>query len=143
MSKYADGDNICRWFFYAAWIVAGNVHNMSDISGMNCRRRQFMLTFTAWIVAGDDLCCKHWHELSPATIHATATIHAVTPAVGKKNFCKSRFRTLQLEEAHANEINHAIHLANTLFQIKVRYKKYGCRLQWFITVHVSFKAYQR
>ena len=32
-----------------------------------------------------------------------------------------------------------MHLANTLFQIKVRQKKYGCRLQWFITVHVSFK----
>ena len=62
------------------------------------------------------------------------------PAVGKKNFsfCKSSFRSLQLEEANANEINHDIHLANTLFQIKVRYKKYGCRLQWFITVHVSF-----
>ena len=63
--------------------------------------------------------------------------------MGKKNysFCKSRFCSLQLEEAHANEINHDIHLANTLFQIKVRYKKYGCRLQWFITVHVSFKEY--
>ena len=45
-----------------------------------------------------------------------------SPAVGKKNFsfCKSRFRSLQLEEAHANEINHDIHLANTLFQMKVR-----------------------
>ena len=45
-----------------------------------------------------------------------------SPAVGKKNFsfCKSRFRSLQLEEVHANEINHDIHLANTLFQIKVR-----------------------
>ena len=64
-----------------------------------------------------------------------------SPAVGKKNFsfCKSRFRSLQLEEADANEINHDIHLANTLFQIKVRQKKYGCRLQSFITVHVSFK----
>ena len=41
---------------------------------------------------------------------------------GEKNFsfCKSRFRSLQLEEAHANEINHDIHLANTLFQMKVR-----------------------
>ena len=78
-SKYADGDNTCRWFFFhAAWIVAGDVHNISDISGMNWRRRQFMLTLTAWIVAGDDLCCEHRHELSPATIHATATIHAVT-----------------------------------------------------------------
>ena len=38
------------------------------------------------------------------------------------SFCKSSFCTLQLEEAHANEINHDIHLANTLFQIKVRYK---------------------
>ena len=66
-------------FFHAAWIVAGDVHNISDISGMNCRRRQFMLTLTAWIVAGDDLCCEHRHELSPATIHATATFHAVTP----------------------------------------------------------------
>ena len=46
------------------------------------------------------------------------------PAVGKKDFsfCRSRFRSLQLEEAHANEINHDIHLANTLFQIKVRFK---------------------
>ena len=60
--------------------------------------------------------------------------------MGKNNFsfCKSRFRSLQLEEAHANEINYVIHLANTLFQIEVRYKKYGCRLQWFITVHVNF-----
>ena len=62
--------------------------------------------------------------------------------MGKKNFsfCKSRFRSLQLEEADANEINHDIHLANTLFQIKVRQKKYGCRLQSYITVHVSFKV---
>ena len=30
------------------------------------------------------------------------------------SFCYSRFRSLQLEEAHANEINHDIHLANTL-----------------------------
>ena len=64
-------------------------------------------------------------------------------AVGKHfSFCKSRFRSLQLEEAHANEINHDIHLTNTLFQIKVRQKKYGCRLQWYITVHVSFKSPQ-
>ena len=51
-------------------------------------------------------------------------------AVGKKNFsfCKSCFRSLQLEEAHVSEINHDIHLVNTLFQIKVRQKKYGCRL---------------
>ena len=62
------------------------------------------------------------------------------PAVGKKNFsfCESRSSILQLEEAHANEINHDIHLANALFQIKVRYKKYDCRLQWYITVHASF-----
>ena len=33
------------------------------------------------------------------------------------------------------------YLANTLFQIKVRYKKYGWRLQWFITIHVSFKEH--
>ena len=45
-----------------------------------------------------------------------------SPAVGKKNFsfCKSRFRSLQLEKAHANEINHDIHLANTLLLMKVR-----------------------
>ena len=30
---------------------------------------------------------------------------------------------MQLEEADAYEINHDIHLANTLFQIKVRQKK--------------------
>ena len=36
------------------------------------------------------------------------------------SFCKSRFRSLQPEEAHANKINYDIHLANTLFQIKVR-----------------------
>ena len=50
--------------------------------------------------------------------------------MGKKNlsFCTFRFRSLQLEEADANEINQEIHLANTLFQIKVRQKKYGCRL---------------
>ena len=36
------------------------------------------------------------------------------------SFCKSRFRSLQLEEAHANELNHDIYLANTLFQITVR-----------------------
>ena len=43
----------------------------------------------------------------------------------KKNFsfCKSRFRSSQQEEAHANEINNDIHLANTLFEIKVRQKK--------------------
>ena len=38
-------------------------------------------------------------------------------------FCKSLFCSLQLEEAQANEINHDIHLANTLFQLKVRQKK--------------------
>ena len=69
-------------FFHAAWIVAGDVHNINNISSMNCRRRQFMLTLTAWIVAGDDLCREHWHELSLATIHATATIHAVTVSGG-------------------------------------------------------------
>ena len=39
------------------------------------------------------------------------------------SFCKSRLRSLQQGEAQANEINHDIHLANTLFQIKVRQKK--------------------
>ena len=64
-------------------------------------------------------------------------------AVGKKNFsfCKSRFRSLQLEEAHSNEINHDLNLANTLFQIKVRKKKCGCRLQWYFTAHVSFNEH--
>ena len=42
-------------------------------------------------------------------------------------------------KSDANEINHDIHLANTRFQIKARQKKYGCRLQWYITVNVSFK----
>ena len=39
-----------------------------------------------------------------------------SPNIGKKNFsfCKSRLRSLQEEEAHANEINHDIHLANTV-----------------------------
>ena len=48
-----------------------------------------------------------------------------SPAVGKKNFsfCKPRFRSLQLEEGRVNEINHDMHLANTLFQIKTRQKK--------------------
>ena len=48
-----------------------------------------------------------------------------SPAVGKKNFsfCKPRVRSLQLEEARVNEINHDMHLANTLFQIKVRQNK--------------------
>ena len=35
------------------------------------------------------------------------------------SFCKSRVRSLQLEEVHANEINHDIRLANTLFQIRL------------------------
>ena len=56
------------------------------------------------------------------------------------HFVNLASRSLQLEEADANEINHDIHLANTLFQIKVRQKKYGCRLQSFITVHVSFNV---
>ena len=48
-----------------------------------------------------------------------------SPAVGKKifSFCKPRFRSLQLEEAHVNEISHDMHLANNLFQIKGRQKK--------------------
>ena len=35
---------------------------------------------------------------------------------GQKNFsfCKSRFRSLQQEEANANEISHDINLANTV-----------------------------
>ena len=42
-------------------------------------------------------------------------------AVGKNlSFWNYRFRSLQLEEAHANEINHDIHFVNTLFKIKVR-----------------------
>ena len=36
------------------------------------------------------------------------------------SFCRSRSRSLQLEEAYANAINHDMNLANTLFQIKVR-----------------------
>ena len=45
--------------------------------------------------------------------------------MSKKNFsfCKSRFRSLQLEETHANLINHDIQLTNILYQIKVRQKK--------------------
>ena len=36
--------------------------------------------------------------------------------VGKNfSFCYSYFRFLQLEEAHSNEINHDIYLANTMF----------------------------
>ena len=46
----------------------------------------------------------------------------------------------QVVKSHANEINNDIHLANTLFKIKVRWTKYGYRFQWFITVHVSFKV---
>ena len=39
-----------------------------------------------------------------------------SPAVGKIfSFCNSRFRSLQLEGAHAIEINHDIHLVNNLF----------------------------
>ena len=38
------------------------------------------------------------------------------PAVGKTfHFVIIGFRSLQLELAHANEINHVTHLANTLF----------------------------
>ena len=44
--------------------------------------------------------------------------------------------------AHANEIIHDIHLANTLFQKRFTRIKYGCRLQWFITFHVSFNVKQ-
>ena len=41
--------------------------------------------------------------------------------VGKNfSFRNARFRSLQLEEAHANEINHDIHLANVLYYLKVR-----------------------
>ena len=43
-------------YFHAAWIVAGDFHNISDISGMNCCRRRFMLRASAWIVAGDNSC---------------------------------------------------------------------------------------
>ena len=54
---------------------------------------------------------------------------SLSPAGGKKNFsfCKSRFRFLQLEEANVNEINHDIHLANTLFQkgsLEAKSRKY-------------------
>ena len=64
-------------------------------------------------------------SLSVKAIASDLKIVSSSPAVGKKNFsfCKSRFRSLQLEEARANEINHDRHLANTLFQIKVRQKK--------------------
>ena len=54
------------------------------------------------------------------------------------SFCKSRFRSLQPWEAHANEINHDIHLANTLFQKKV-FRKIWLPSEYYITVHVSFK----
>ena len=46
-------------------------------------------------------------------------------------------RSSHLEFLHTNEINHDIHLANTLFLIMVRLKKYGCRCQGYITVYVS------
>ena len=65
------------------------------------------------------------------------------PTVGKIfTFCNSR----STRDPHSsnkqckwNQPLH-IHLANTLFQKRfARKKKYGCRLQWFITFHVSFK----
>ena len=46
-----------------------------------------------------------------------------SPAVGKNiSLCNSRIVLLAAGVTHANEIKHDIHIANTLFQIKVRYK---------------------
>ena len=91
-----------------------------------------------WLSFNKVLLCRP-HGLMVTALASKSRGREFKSRCGQEEFfiCKSRFRSLQLEEAHANEINREIHLANTLFQIKVRYKKYGCRLQWFITVHVS------
>ena len=75
-----------------------------------------------WLSFNTSSVCPVWMAKGLRRWPQDPRVVSSSPVVGKNNFsfCKSRFRSLQLEEAHANEINHDIHLANTLFQIRVR-----------------------
>ena len=79
-------------------------------------------TEKTWLSFNKSTVCPAWMAERLRWWPQNSRVVSSSPAVGKNNFsfCKSRFRSLQLEEVHANEINHDIHLANTLFQIKVR-----------------------
>ena len=76
------------------------------------------LSFNTSLVCQISVILRLWRWLQNPKVVSSSL------AVGKKNssFCKSPFRSLQLKEAHASEINHDIHLVNTLFQIKNRQK---------------------
>ena len=65
------------------------------------------------------MCQVSWHNGHGGGFIHYQKVVSSSPAVGKMNFsfCKSRFRSLQPEEAHSNEINNGMHIANTLFQI--------------------------
>ena len=75
-----------------------------------------------WLSFNTSAVCQVWMAKRLRWWPQNPRVVSSSPAVDKKNvsFCKSRFRSLQLEKAHANEINLDIHLANTLFQMKVR-----------------------
>ena len=75
-----------------------------------------------WLSFNTSPVCQVWMAKRLRRWPQNSRVVSSSPAVDKKNFpfCKSSFRSLQLEEAHANEINHELHLANTLFQIKIR-----------------------
>ena len=50
------------------------------------------------------------------------------------------FRSLQPELAHSNKINLNIHLSQHPVLDKGSLEKYSCRLQWYITDHLSFNT---
>ena len=53
--------------------------------------------------------------LIPVETYTFILTFRLIPVMGKNfSFSNYRYHSLQLEEAHANEINHDIHLANTL-----------------------------
>ena len=65
------------------------------------------------------------------------------PTVGKNlTFCNSRSTRDPHSSSKTMRMKSTMtytYLANTLFQKRFARIKYGCRLQWFITFHVSFK----
>ena len=89
---------------------------------VTCSDEDINNTVKTWLSFNKSTVCQVWMAKRLRRCLDNPKVVSSSRAVSKKNFwyCKSRFRSLQLEEAHANEIGHDIHLANTLFQIKVR-----------------------
>ena len=74
-----------------------------------------MLTFAAEIVAGDKSWREQRHKMSPATIHGTATIYAVTAGLNVETGYLSRHFiaeiSLNVTLNHSQQTNHHLKLA--------------------------------